>query len=79
MSRDDDYTTGNWLDYLYQQNYYELIGIDLSRKPNTGIPKRINFVGKLEEDDVWQCFYCWKAAKNNSKYFFIFLNCHRII
>ena len=39
MSRDDDYTTGNWLDYLYQQNYYELIGIDLSRKPNTGIPK----------------------------------------
>ena len=31
-SRNDDYTTGNLLDYLYHQNYYKLIGIDLSRK-----------------------------------------------
>ena len=30
MSRHDDYTTGNLLDYLYQQKYYKLIGIDLS-------------------------------------------------
>ena len=27
MSRNDDYTTGNLLDYLYHQNYYKLIGI----------------------------------------------------
>ena len=26
----EDYTTGNLLDYLYHQNYYKLIGIDLS-------------------------------------------------
>ena len=63
MSRDDDYTTGNWLDYLYQQNYYELIGIDLSRKPNTGIPKRINFVGKLEEDHGVTMFLLLKSSK----------------
>ena len=63
MSRDDDYTTGNWLDYLHQQNYYELIGIDLSRKPNTGIPKRINFVGKLEEDDGVTMFLLLKSSK----------------
>ena len=27
ISRNDDYTTGNLLDYLYHQNYYKLIGI----------------------------------------------------
>ena len=31
MSRNDDYTTSNLLDFLYHQNYCKLIGIDLSR------------------------------------------------
>ena len=30
MSRNNDYTTGNLLDYLYHRNYYKLISIDLS-------------------------------------------------
>ena len=34
MSRNDDCTTGNLLDYLYHQNYYKLTGIDLSRQTN---------------------------------------------
>ena len=50
MSRNDDYTTVNSLDYLYQ-NYYKLIGIDLSRQSNTNIPQHINFTEKLDEDD----------------------------
>ena len=28
MSKNDDYTTGNLLDYLYHQKYYQLIGIE---------------------------------------------------
>ena len=32
MSRNKDYKTKNLLDYLYHQNYYERIGIDLSRQ-----------------------------------------------
>ena len=32
MSRNDDYTTGNLLDYFYHRNYYKPIGIDLSRR-----------------------------------------------
>ena len=51
MSKNDDYTTGNLLDYLYHQSYYKLIGIDLSRQINTSIPQQINFKGKLEGDD----------------------------
>ena len=39
MSRNNDYSTGNLSDYPYHQNYYELIGIDLSMQTNMTIPK----------------------------------------
>ena len=63
MSRNNDYTTGNLLDYLYYQNYYKLTGIDLSRQTNTSIPQKINFTGKLEEDDVATMFFITKHKK----------------
>ena len=50
MSRNDDYTTGYLLDYLYHQKYYELIGIDVPRQTNRNIPQQINFTGKVEDD-----------------------------
>ena len=57
MSRNDDYATGNLLDYLYHQKYYKLIGIDLLRQTNTSIPQQINFTGKIEEDDGVTMFF----------------------
>ena len=51
MSKTDDYTTGNLLDYLYDQNYYKLFGIDLSRQRTKIIPQHIKFLQKLEEED----------------------------
>ena len=39
MSRNNDYTTENLLDYLYPQSYYKLIVVDLSRQTNTSIPQ----------------------------------------
>ena len=48
MSRNDDYTTGNLLDYLYHQKHYKLIDIDLARQTNTSISQQINFPEKLE-------------------------------
>ena len=48
MSRNNDYTTGNLLDYLYNQNYYKRIDIDLSRQTNMIIPQQINFTRTLE-------------------------------
>ena len=50
MSRNNNNTTGNLLEYLYHQKYYKRIGIDLSRPKNTSIPEEINFVGKLEQN-----------------------------
>ena len=44
-------TTGNLLDYLYHQNYYELIGIDLSRQLNTSIHHQSNLIEKSKADD----------------------------
>ena len=39
ISRNDDHAIGNLLEYLHHQIYYELVGIDLSRQKNTGIPQ----------------------------------------
>ena len=63
MSKNDDYTTGNLLSYLYYQKYYKLIDIDLSRKTNASIPQQINFIGKLEEDDGATFFIAEKQQK----------------
>ena len=57
MSTNDDYTARKLLNYLYHQNYYKLIGIDLSRQANTNILLQINFTGKLEEDDGSVMFF----------------------
>ena len=63
MSRNDNYTTGNLLDFSYHQNYYKLIGLDLSTQRNTNIPQQIDFAGKLEEDDGVKCFLLLKSNK----------------
>ena len=42
MPRNNDYTTGHLFDYLHHQNYYKLIGTDLSRQINTSYPHQIN-------------------------------------
>ena len=80
MPKKDDYATGNLLDYLYHQKYYKLIGNDLSRKKQIQI-----FLNKLilQENQknmmVQLYFLLLKGSKNNSKFFYKFINCHRII
>ena len=57
ISRNDGYATGDLLDYLYRQKYYKLIVMDLSKQTNMNVLKQINFVGKLEEDEVQTMFF----------------------
>ena len=66
MSKNDDYITGKLLDFLQHQNYYKLIGVDLSRQTNTIIPQQINFTGKLEDDGATMFFIAQK--QQNSKF-----------
>ena len=42
MSRNNDYTTGNLLDNLYNHNYYKLIEKDSSRQTYKTIPQLIS-------------------------------------
>ena len=63
MPRNDNYTTGNLLDYLYHQNYYKLIDIDLSRQTNTNISQQISFTGKLKDGNDAIMFFIVKKQQ----------------
>ena len=80
MSKNDDFTTRNLLDYLYHQKYQKRIGIGLSRQTNTSIPQKINFVKKLEEDDGATVFFVSeKQQKAILNIFFRFVNWNRML
>ena len=53
ISRNNEYTTGNLLDYDYFKKYYKLIAIDLSKQQvlleNEDLIQQINFIGRLEQ------------------------------
>ena len=55
ISRNNEYTTGNLLDYDYFKKYYKLIAIDLSKEQvlqeNEDLIQQINFIGRLTEAD----------------------------
>ena len=48
MSNNDDYTTGNLLDFAYYKENYRLVAIDLSKQTNIKDPQEISFIGKIE-------------------------------
>ena len=47
MSNNNDYTTGNLLDFGYFKENYKLIAIDLSKQTKLKDPQQINFIGRL--------------------------------
>ena len=47
LSNNNDYTTGNLLDYAYYKKHYKLIAVDLSKQTKLKDPQQINFIGKL--------------------------------
>ena len=53
ISRNNEYTTGNLLDYDYFKKYYKLIAIDLTKQQvlqeNEDLIQQINFIGRLEQ------------------------------
>ena len=52
ISRNNEYTTGNLLDYDYFKKHYKLIAIDLSKQQvlqeNEDLIQQTNFIGRLE-------------------------------
>ena len=54
MSRSNDYTTGNLLDYEYFPKHYRVIAVDLS---NPDLKQQINFIGKLDRNKGATMFF----------------------
>ena len=54
ISRNNEYTTGNLLDYDYFKKYYKLTAIDLSKQQvlqeNEDLIQQTNFIGRLDID-----------------------------
>ena len=66
MSKTNGYTTGNLLNYEYFLKHYKLIAIDLSRQielENPDLQQKINFIGKLEEDEETLFFFIEKSEE----------------
>ena len=60
MGRNNDYTTGNLLDYEYFSKHYKLIAIDLSKRTeleNPDLKQQINFIGRLERNEGATIFF----------------------
>ena len=67
MNKNNDYTTGNLLDYEYFTKHYKLIAVDLSKQTeleNPDLKQQINFIGRLEVNALI-FFIIGKKGKNS--------------
>ena len=57
MSNNNDYTTGNLLDFVHLKENYNLIATDLSKQTKLKDPQQISFIGNLRTKPTeQQCF-----------------------
>ena len=57
MSNNNDYTTGNLLEFAYFKKHYRLIAFDLSKQTKLKDPQQINFNGKLLKNTAATIFF----------------------
>ena len=74
MSNNNDYTTGNLLDFAYFKENYKLIAIHLSKLRD---PQEITFIGKLDKNDGATMFFIIEKSEETTFYFP--QNCHNYI
>ena len=66
MSNNNDYTTGNLLDFVYFKKNNRLIAIDLSEQTKLKDPQQISFIGKLEKDDGATMFFIIEKSEETT-------------
>ena len=66
MSNNNDYTTGNLLDFGYFIKNYRLIAIDLSKQTKLKDPQQINFIGKLSKNTRATMFFIIEKSEETS-------------
>ena len=65
MSRNNDYTTSNLLDFGYFIKNYRLIAIDLSKQTKLKDPQEINIFGKLTKNTGATIFFIIEKCRRN--------------
>ena len=71
MGKNNDYTTGNLLDYEYFSKHYKLTAIDLSKQielENPDLKQQINFIGKLKDDEATMFFIIKKSEETTFEF-----------
>ena len=71
ISKNNDYTTSNSIDYEYYSKCYKLIAKDLSKKielENPDLRQQINFVCKLEDDRATMFFIIEKSEETTFEF-----------
>ena len=71
ISKNNDYTTGNLLDYEYFSKHYKLIAIDLSKQiesENPDLRQQINFIAELEDDKATMFFIIEKSEETTFEF-----------
>ena len=70
MSNNNNYTTGNLLDFAYYKENYKLIAIDLSKQTKIKDSQQINFIGKIEgqNNGVTMFFIIEKSEETTFKF-----------
>ena len=66
MSNNNDYTTGNLLDYAYFKKHYKLIATDLSKQTKLKDLQQINFIGKLLKNTGATMFFIIEKSENTT-------------
>ena len=69
MARNNDYTTGNLLDYVYFSKQYQLIAKDLSKQTeleNSDLKQQINFIRRLKRDEVATMFFIIEKSEETT-------------
>ena len=70
MSNNNNYTTGNLLDFAYFKENYKLIVFDLRKQTKLKDPQQSNFIGKLLKNTGATMFFIIEKSKETT---FIFL------
>ena len=66
ISKNNDYTTGNLLDYEYLSKHCKLIAKDLSKQiqlENPDLRQQVNFIGNVEDDKATMFFITEKSEE----------------
>ena len=69
MGRNNDYMTGNFLNYEYLSKHYKLIAIDLSKQiqlENSDLKQQINFIGRLKRDEGATMFFITEKSEETT-------------